>query len=48
MTRFDYVRRETWKAACRLNRYPTFADLRGLYISIRGGSTYGCYSGYSP
>jgi hypothetical protein len=34
-----------WRNALLLNRYSTFAELRALYLRIKGGAQYGRCSG---
>lgn len=45
--RLTYSQLCSWMNARRLNDYVTFGELRELYRRIKGGSTYGQYSGYS-
>lgn len=52
MIRLNYHQQENWRRAVRLNadmiRAYGFGYLRSLYLSVRGGQTYGMHSGYSP
>jgi hypothetical protein len=46
--RFDFVQRENFKRACRLNNPQSLTELRALYQSCRAGQQFGVRSGYSP
>jgi hypothetical protein len=48
MSKFNWDQRMNFKRAVRLNSPATFAELRSLYESVRAGTQFGCYSGYSP
>jgi hypothetical protein len=48
VSRFNFDQRCNFKRACRLNSPRTFADLRSLYLSCRGGAQFGRSSGYQP